>query len=140
MHAPRDSIRGEYGTRGQGRGPELASELLDAEARWHNSQQELNLPFVCSDNFSGGYIGGVTPVPIPNTEVKPSRADGTPRETARESRSPPGFLIDGRQSLSGAGGRRRLRAVPWDPMGTSPLHQLEAGPDPAGGMTTGAMK
>ena len=29
--------------------------------------------------FSGGYIGGVLPVPIPNTEVKPSRADGTAR-------------------------------------------------------------
>ena len=28
---------------------------------------------------SGGYIGGVPPVPIPNTEVKPSRADGTAR-------------------------------------------------------------
>src|SRR5207245_5908792 len=28
---------------------------------------------------SGGYIGGVLPVPIPNTEVKPSRADGTAR-------------------------------------------------------------
>ena len=40
-------------------------------------------------SFSGGYIGGVPPVPIPNTEVKPSRADGTPRETARESRSLP---------------------------------------------------
>jgi hypothetical protein len=52
--------------------------------------------------FSGGYVGGVTPVPIPNTEVKPSRADGTPRETAWESRSlpdsfskqtPPGVLL-----------------------------------------------
>src|SRR5207244_8439008 len=28
---------------------------------------------------SGGYIGGDPPVPIPNTEVKPSRADGTAR-------------------------------------------------------------
>src|SRR5438128_11069494 len=28
---------------------------------------------------SGGYIGGVLPVPIPNTAVKPSRADGTAR-------------------------------------------------------------
>src|SRR5438045_4388886 len=28
---------------------------------------------------SGGYIGGGPPVPIPNTEVKPSRADGTAR-------------------------------------------------------------
>ena len=43
-------------------------------------------------SFSGGYIGGVTPVPIPNTEVKPTRADGTPRETARESRSLPDFM------------------------------------------------
>ena len=42
---------------------------------------------------SGGYIGGVTPVPIPNTEVKPSRADGTPRETVWESRSLPDFFI-----------------------------------------------
>ncbi len=47
------------------------------------------LIFVCTPSFSGGYVGGVTPVPISNTEVKPSRADGTPRETARESRSLP---------------------------------------------------
>ncbi len=26
---------------------------------------------------SGGFAGGVTPVPIPNTEVKPSKADDT---------------------------------------------------------------
>ena len=39
----------------------------------------------------GGYGGGVTPVPIPNTEVKPSSADGTWQETAWESRSPPDF-------------------------------------------------
>ena len=43
-------------------------------------------------SFSGGNVGGVPPVPIPNTEVKPSRADGTPRETARESRSLPDFF------------------------------------------------
>jgi hypothetical protein len=48
---------------------------------------------------SGGYIGGVTPVPIPNTEVKPSRADGTPRETAWESRSLPDIL---KQTTGGA--------------------------------------
>ena len=28
---------------------------------------------------SGGNAGGVTPDPIPNSEVKPSRADGTAR-------------------------------------------------------------
>src|SRR5438105_15792784 len=31
-----------------------------------------------------------TPVPIPNTEVKPLRADGTARATAWETRSLPG--------------------------------------------------
>ena len=40
--------------------------------------------------LSGGYGGGVTPLPIPNREVKPSSADGTARETVWESRSPPG--------------------------------------------------
>lgn len=40
----------------------------------------------------GGHSGGETPVPIPNTEVKPSSADGTAWATARESRSPPGFI------------------------------------------------
>ena len=45
--------------------------------------------------FLGGDAGGVTPVPIPNTEVKPFRADGTARATARESRSPPGVIPAG---------------------------------------------
>src|SRR5690606_3021576 len=39
--------------------------------------------------FSGAYSGGATPVPIPNTAVKPSSADGTARATERESRSVP---------------------------------------------------
>ena len=42
--------------------------------------------------FPGAYSGGATPVPIPNTEVKPSSADGTARETVWESRSAPGNL------------------------------------------------
>src|SRR5438105_3017531 len=37
----------------------------------------------------GGYSGGETPGPIPNPEVKPSRADGTALVTGWESRSPP---------------------------------------------------
>ena len=28
-------------------------------------------------SYSGGYSGGVPPLPIPNREVKPARADGT---------------------------------------------------------------
>ena len=39
--------------------------------------------------LSGGDNEGVTPVPIPNTEVKPFSADGTWLETARKSRSLP---------------------------------------------------
>ena len=39
--------------------------------------------------ISGGNDERVTPVPIPNTEVKPLSADGTWLDTARESRSSP---------------------------------------------------
>ncbi len=42
--------------------------------------------------FPGGDRRGVTPVPIPNTVVKPSTADGTARVTVWESRSLPGFI------------------------------------------------
>ena len=38
---------------------------------------------------SGDYSKEVTPVPIPNTEVKLFSADGTARETEWESRTPP---------------------------------------------------
>jgi hypothetical protein len=53
--------------------------------------------------FLGGYAEGVTPVPIPNTEVKPLRADGTARAAVWESRSPPGFNRKARQFLYCAG-------------------------------------
>ena len=43
---------------------------------------------------SGDHSGRVTPVPIPNTEVKPARADGTWGETPWESRSSPEFISD----------------------------------------------
>ena len=43
-------------------------------------------------NFLGGDRRGVTPVPMPNTVVKPSTADGTARVTVWESRSLPGFF------------------------------------------------
>ena len=32
---------------------------------------------LASGKHSGGYSGGVPPLPIPNREVKPARADGT---------------------------------------------------------------
>src|SRR5580658_4270857 len=44
---------------------------------------------------SGDHSGRVTPVPIPNTEVKPASADGTWGEAPWESRSSPEYLSDG---------------------------------------------
>ena len=41
----------------------------------------------------GDHSGGVPPVPIPNSEVKPSCADGTARETVWESRSSPSYFL-----------------------------------------------
>jgi hypothetical protein len=42
--------------------------------------------------FFGDLTGGETPVPIPNTEVKPTRADGTDLYADRESRSLPRLI------------------------------------------------
>ena len=42
--------------------------------------------------FAGGHRIRVTPVPIPNTEVKPDTADGTAWETVWESRSLPALF------------------------------------------------
>ena len=47
---------------------------------------------VGSLKFSGDFVDRVTPVPIPNTEVKPVGADGTARVTAWESRKSPGLF------------------------------------------------
>src|SRR5271167_587330 len=41
--------------------------------------------------FPGDHTARVTPVPIPNTEVKPRRADDTARATVWERRSSPGL-------------------------------------------------
>ena len=39
----------------------------------------------------GGHTGGAPPVPIPNTEVKPSKADVTAAARQWESRTLPGY-------------------------------------------------
>src|SRR5256885_5093400 len=48
-------------------------------------------PVSLTTEVSGGHCGGETPVPIPNTEVKPTSADGTWGEIPWESRTPPVF-------------------------------------------------
>jgi hypothetical protein len=42
-------------------------------------------------NVPGGHTGGAPPVPIPNTEVKPSKADATAAARLWESRTLPGY-------------------------------------------------
>ena len=45
-------------------------------------------------SLSGGHRRGATPVPIPNTEVKPSTGDGTNGAIRWESSKLPGFIIE----------------------------------------------
>ena len=52
-------------------------------------------------DFPGDHTEGEPPVPIPNTAVKPLRADGTCRATGWESRSLPGAKVRPRQFWRG---------------------------------------
>ena len=65
----------------------LFSEVICAIAHGFSDGREER-------KVSGGHSGGVTPVPIPNTEVKPASADGTWGEAPWESRSPPECFSD----------------------------------------------
>ena len=69
-------------------------KLEALEQASHSSLKVNSYPqiVVCSNNISGGYSDGVPPLPIPNREVKPDRADGTAHP--RESRSPPFYVRD----------------------------------------------
>src|SRR6516165_12319098 len=53
--------------------------------------------------YAGGHRIRVTPVPIPNTEVKPDTADGTAWETVWESRSLPAVIPRGPRCASHLG-------------------------------------
>ena len=53
------------------------------------------------EKFSGDFVDRVTPVPIPNTEVKPVGADGTARVTVWESRKSPGLFKKARSEMDG---------------------------------------
>lgn len=54
-----------------------------------------------NNKFSGDSVGRVTPVPIPNTEVKPSKADDTAAVRQWDSRTLPGY----KKSLLDSSGR-----------------------------------
>src|SRR6187431_2104403 len=90
-------------------------------------QSQITDPKSSMTKFPGGYRGRVTPVPIPNTEVKPATADGTAWVTVWESRSPPGLFLGPREVIHAAlflsahfhspahshTRRRRHRRRPW---------------------------
>ena len=61
--------------------------------RWRTpGRQDPGL--ITRNHFAGGHRIRVTPVPIPNTEVKPDTADGTARESVWESRSLPALFVE----------------------------------------------
>ena len=69
-----------------------------ASAEWRVMSAELfqttqnpELRTQNSKEVPGGITGGATPVPIPNTEVKPSKADDTAAVRQWESRTLPGY-------------------------------------------------
>src|SRR6266850_6568872 len=66
-----------------------ASPFLLSHSR-SSARDEQRNPFA-SFQFPGDHTARVTPVPIPNTVVKPRRADDTARATVWERRSSPGL-------------------------------------------------
>src|ERR1700678_402274 len=58
-------------------------------------------PFENRAKVPGDHSGGATPVPIPNTEVKTTNADGTWGAAPWESRTSPGYSL------------QLQRPVPW---------------------------
>src|SRR5262245_19567119 len=69
---------------------------LRAACEWRRPVSDPRHPvaqvFSPAESFAGGHRIRVTPVPIPNTEVKPDTADGTAWETVWESRSLPAVI------------------------------------------------
>lgn len=97
--------------------------------------------------FFGGHSDRVTPVPIPNTEVKPVSADGTWGESPWESRTPPDFALKKPPPEAGASSRPglELHHVPATPLVTEPpqdmVERVSGGKvviRPSGGVMSGA--
>ena len=61
-------------------------------------------------SLSGGHRRGATPVPIPNTEVKPSTGDGTNGAIRWESSKLPGLIIKRALALASA----RFLFIDWE--------------------------
>ena len=72
-----------------GSGKEKRDQLKNGQSENHSMCSCQGATKQNKFTISGGNDERVTPVPIPNTEVKPLSADGTWLDTARESRSLP---------------------------------------------------
>ena len=72
-----------------------SEQQTSREAGWTPGRQGRCESELVSLSFSVEFLGdsseGETPVPIPNTEVKPLSPDGTALETVWESRTLPGI-------------------------------------------------
>ena len=67
----------------------------------------------------------VTPVPIPNTTVKPLEADGTARETVWESRWSPGLYDSLAQSVEHMTFNHGVQgSIPWQSPKTSLIREV----------------
>ena len=66
-------------------------EQISARARYGTLKEKQPATAVTKQSkVPGDHSGGATPVPIPNTEVKTTNADGTWGATPWESRTSPG--------------------------------------------------
>jgi hypothetical protein len=65
------------------------SAVLFAKALQYSVVSDSRTPRFLIATILGGSSEGVTPVPIPNTAVKPLSPDGTALATVWESRTPP---------------------------------------------------
>ena len=64
-----------------------ALELAPGGFRWDQHQESLFcFQSIAEKSYSGGFGPGVPPLPIPNREVKPGRADGTAPQCGRVGR------------------------------------------------------
>ena len=76
----------------------------------HRDRLELRLVIAVGDQVSGVHSGGVPPVPIPNTAVKPASANDSRTAGSLESRSAPD-LIERKARCSNAAGFLFAREV-----------------------------
>ena len=79
----------------------LVGEREDANRETPGARQMFGARWLFFEKFPGGHRRGDTPVPMPNTAVKPSTADGTARVASWESRSLPGFFCPAHVKCAG---------------------------------------